>query len=230
MGHKKLGPPVYNLINIKKTIGKEIILKGISLTIEPGEFVAITGPSGSGKSSLLYILGLLDKASEGKLLLLNKEIDFNNKVELYYLRNRTIGFVFQFHYLIPELTVLENLMLPQLKAGVTPERAKEKGLALLENFGLMEKAKRRVYELSGGEMQRVAIVRSVVNEPKILLCDEPTGNLDSENSRRVLNLLKSLNENLGTTVILVTHDLKLAMEAERVIEIKDGKIENMWEN
>ncbi len=208
---------------LSKFIARERILQNIHLEIREGEFVALIGPSGSGKSSLLYLLGLLDEPSGGTLWLEGERINFADKTSLARLRRDKIGFVFQFHYLIPELTVLENVMLPLLHKGENFSTAKSKAQSLLHTLGLSGKENRPIYELSGGEMQRVSIARALSYNPKILLCDEPTGNLDSKNTLKVMELLAEINKE-GTTILLVTHDLSLTRFAHRVIEILDGQI------
>jgi len=210
------------LRDITKRVGQELILKRVSLRVDTGEFIAIIGPSGSGKSSLLYIMGLLDRPTSGTILYRNEIIEWKDAV-INRLRNQKLGFVFQFHYLIPELNVLENVMAPQLKAGRSYGEAKERALELLTRLGLDAKSKRQVFEISGGEMQRVAIARALANNPEILLCDEPTGNLDTKNTQRVMEIFEELNQE-GTTIVMVTHDMSLAERAKRVIEMRDGEI------
>ena len=209
--------------NIKKKIGDYEILKGVSLEVKKGEFLSIVGASGSGKSSLLYILGLLDKPTEGKVFLEGEEIDFGNEKRLSFLRNNKLGFIFQFHYLIPELSALENVMTPMLKRGVNFEEARERAFSVLKRLGLGGKESRKPYQLSGGEQQRVAIARAIANEPAIILADEPTGNLDSLNTRRVMEIFKELNQE-GITILMVTHERELAEETDRIVEMKDGRI------
>lgn len=209
--------------NIKKVIRGYEILKGISLSVRKGEFVSIIGASGSGKSTLLYILGLLDAPTEGKVFLEGKEVDYTNEKELSLLRNRKLGFVFQFHYLIPELTALENVIVPMLKMGKPKKEAKERGEYLLSELGLGDKLSRKPYELSGGEQQRVAIARALANEPILLFADEPTGNLDSANTKRVMDIFLKINEG-GTSIVMVTHERELAELTHRTLEMKDGKV------
>ncbi|MCS6875635.1 MAG: ABC transporter ATP-binding protein [Aquificaceae bacterium] len=211
------------LRGVKKSIGQEEILKGISLSVQKGEFVAIIGASGSGKSSMLYIMGLLDKPSEGEVFFEGKRVVFSDEAELSRLRNKSLGFVFQFHYLLPEFTLLENAMLPAIKLGVDREEARERAYELLKSLGLGGKENRRIYQISGGEMQRVAIARALMNNPSVLLADEPTGNLDSKNTQKVMEIFQQINAE-GTTVVMVTHELQLAQQAKRVVEVKDGVI------
>jgi len=212
--------------NLEKVIREEHILKGISLVIEEGDFLALIGPSGSGKSSLLYILGLLDAPTQGEIYYRDTLLNLHDKRLISRFRNQKMGFVFQFHYLIAELNVLENVMAPQLKLGRSLREAEERGRFLLERLGLKGKEKRKVYEISGGEMQRVAIARALANHPEILLCDEPTGNLDSKNTEKVMEIFEEINRE-GTTIIMVTHDLNLAKRAKRRVEMLDGEIVGM---
>lgn len=211
------------LVGIEKRVGQELILKNVSLEIEKGEFVAIIGPSGSGKSSLLYIMGLLDRPTEGKIYYKDQEIDLSKVEALSRFRNEKMGFVFQFHYLIPELDLLENVIAPQLKLGKPWQEAEERARELLERLGLKGKERRQVTEISGGEMQRVAIARALANDPELLLCDEPTGNLDSKNTERVMEIFEEINAK-GKTIVMVTHDLNLAKRAKKIISMRDGEI------
>ena len=214
---------------VKKRIKDEEILKGIDVEIYRGEFVSITGASGSGKSSLLYILGLLDPPTEGSVHLDGIKIDFKKQNELAVLRNRKVGFVFQFHYLLPEFTALENILIPMIKAGRSIKESKERSKKLLEKVGLDGKENRKPYQLSGGEQQRVAIARALANNPAIILADEPTGNLDSKNTEVVMNILLNLNRE-GTTILMVTHEQELAKKTDRTFEMKDGQIVKILKN
>ncbi|MCS7262747.1 MAG: ABC transporter ATP-binding protein [Aquificaceae bacterium] len=211
------------LRGVRKSIGQEEILKGIDLLVKRGEFVAVVGASGSGKSSMLYIMGLLDKPTYGEVFFEGDRVDFSKEKKLSELRNRRIGFVFQFHYLLPEFTLLENVMLPAVKLGVRREQAKERAYELLKSLGLAGKEHRRIYQISGGEMQRVAIARALINNPSLLLADEPTGNLDSRNTYVVMEIFKEINRG-GTTILMVTHEPHLALQAHRVVEVRDGLI------
>ncbi|MDT7911803.1 MAG: ABC transporter ATP-binding protein [Thermocrinis sp.] len=215
--------PLIRLSGIKKTVGSEQILKGIDLEIYEGEFVSIIGASGSGKSSLLYILGLLDKPTEGEVFFEGEKIDYSNDKRLSYLRNSKIGFVFQFHYLVQELSLLDNVILPAIKKGVPIKEARERAMVLLERLGLKGKENRKPYEISGGEMQRTAIARALINQPKVLLADEPTGNLDSTNTQKVMDIFKEINKS-QTTIVMVTHEIDLARQTRRIVELRDGSV------
>ena len=198
------------------------ILKGVNMSVRPGEIVAIVGPSGSGKTTLLGLIGGLDTPTSGSVVLAGQEISKLGEDKLADVRNRTIGFVFQFFNLVPTLTALENVMLPVQfddKSRFKPEkRAKE----LLDLVGLGHRLNHKPKELSGGEQQRVAIARAQANQPALLLGDEPTGNLDSERGEEILNLIQQLRRDLGLTVILVTHDPKVASRSDRILTMKDG--------
>jgi lipoprotein-releasing system ATP-binding protein len=215
--------PLIRLNGIKKTVGSEQILKGIDLEIYEGEFISIIGASGSGKSSLLYILGLLDKPTEGEVFFEDEKIDYSNDKRLSYLRNSKVGFVFQFHYLVQELSLLDNLILPAIKKGVPIKEARERAMVLLERLGLKGKENRKPYEISGGEMQRTAIARALINQPKVLLADEPTGNLDSTNTQKVMDIFKEINKS-QTTIVMVTHEIDLARQTQRIVELRDGSV------
>jgi lipoprotein-releasing system ATP-binding protein len=215
--------PLIRLSGIKKTVGSEQILKGIDLEIYEGEFVSIIGASGSGKSSLLYILGLLDKPTEGEVFFEDEKIDYSKDKRLSYLRNSKLGFVFQFHYLVQELSLLDNVILPAIKKGVPVKEARERAMVLLERLGLKGKENRKPYEISGGEMQRTAIARALINQPKVLLADEPTGNLDSTNTQKVMDIFKEINKS-QTTIVMVTHEIDLARQTKRIVELRDGSV------
>jgi lipoprotein-releasing system ATP-binding protein len=210
--------------DIKKSIGENEILKGISIQISAGDFMSIVGASGSGKSSLMYILGLLDSPTSGDVIIDGRKLDFRDAKLLSGIRNKKIGFVFQFHYLITELTAYENVLIPMLKNGFRDgDSAKERSYALLESLGLKGKEDRKPYQLSGGEQQRVAIARALANDPEIVMADEPTGNLDSKNSAMVMDVFLGLNEK-GRSILMITHEMDLARETKSVLEIKDGLI------
>ncbi|SNZ13935.1 ABC transporter ATP-binding protein [Hydrogenobacter hydrogenophilus] len=209
------------LINVKKRVGSEEILKGIDLKVHKGEFLAIIGASGSGKSSLLYIMGLLDFPTEGEVFFKGQQVSSMDSQMVSRIRNESIGFVFQFHYLLPEFTLLENVMIPMLKKGIQRPQAEERARELLKSLGLGGKEKRKIYQVSGGEMQRTAIARALANNPEVILADEPTGNLDSKNTAIVMQILQEINRS-GTTVVMVTHELELAKKANRILQMKDG--------
>ena len=202
------------------------VLSGVSLKVEPGEITAVVGPSGCGKSTLLYLLGLLDRPDQGNIFLRGKEVSDCDDKTRTTLRNQEIGFIFHFHFLIKELSALENVALPLRKAGNSIPESREKALASLTKLGLGDKSHRFANKLSGGEQQRVAIARAIVNSPSIVLADEPTGNLDSENSNKVFNLLSNLATDENLSILLVTHNNELAMKCNRVIEMRDGLITN----
>ena len=197
------------------------ILQGIDFEVVKGETVAILGPSGAGKSTLLHILGGIDKPTSGNILLNGSDIYKLSDNKRAWLRNNKIGFVFQFYHLLSEFTALENAAMPALAAG---RKAKDAAQRLLEDFGLGKRLRHRPYELSGGEQQRVAIARALINNPDILLCDEPTGNLDSKMGKEILDILFKMNRESSAVIIIVTHDKEIARNAHRVIEIKDGRI------
>ena len=199
------------------------VLKGISGEIHDGEMVSITGRSGSGKSTLLYIISSLDKPTSGDVLINQQSLFSMSKKVLHQFRNLYMGFVFQFHHLLPELTALENVMMPTMKSAFSSER-KEFALSLLQEFGIREKAGSLPSQLSGGEQQRVAIARALVMKPKYLFADEPTGNLDSANGQLVMNLFKKINKERGTTIVYVTHDQLFAQMTTRQISLVDGAI------
>jgi lipoprotein-releasing system ATP-binding protein len=224
--------PLFSAEQIKKSFfkgKKEIsVIRGVNLQIKPGELVAITGASGVGKSTLLHILGTLESPTSGKVLFGPKQENIFKLSEraLSVFRNRTLGFVFQFHYLLPEFTALENVMMPTLIAGYKKQESEKQAKALLDFVGLKDRMNHRPSELSGGEQQRVAIARAVILRPKLVMADELTGNLDSENCSMVMDLLVSLNRNTGVSVLLVTHDQALAAKMHRIIVMKDGLFVN----
>jgi putative ABC transport system ATP-binding protein len=201
-------------------------LDGIDLHIKPGEFTAIMGPSGSGKSTLLNVLGALDRPDEGRYLLGGDEVGQLDDDGASDLRNRRIGFVFQSFHLLPRLTVLENVLLPQRYALSADAEAPQRARALLSRIGLGERIDHRPGELSGGQLQRAAIARALLNQPALLLADEPTGNLDSRSALDVMALLKELNA-AGQTLVMVTHDPAIAAQAQRTIHLRDGRIEEV---
>ena len=199
-------------------------LRGVDLEIKKGEFLAIMGPSGSGKSTLLYILGLLDRPTSGKYFLEGEDVLKFSDEKLAFLRNKKFGFVFQSFHLLPKISVLENVLLPAYYNQEVPlKKAKEKALFLLEKVGLKEKINSKPNELSGGEQQRVAIARALINEPEIIIADEPTGNLDSLSGKKVMEIFSKIHQE-GKTIILVTHEEDIASYAQRKVYLKDGKI------
>ena len=219
---------VLQLINIDKSYGKKVItrvLNNINLTFYEGEFVAIIGQSGSGKSTLLNIIGSLDKPTSGDILFKGENISHFTNNEMANFRNKSIGFIFQFHFLLSEFDVLENVLMPTwIKYGSDTEKEKERALELLEYVGLKDFIDRNSSNLSGGQQQRVAIARALMNNSDIILADEPTGNLDSESSKQIYKLLREINRKFKTTCIIVTHDPRISDMCDRVIEIMDGKI------
>ena len=215
-----------NLIK-KYSLGEVEIsaLRGVSLNVNEGELISVIGPSGSGKSTLMYILGCLDTPTSGEYFLDGVNVSQLQDIELAKIRNQKIGFVFQTFNLLPHLTVLENVLLPvQYTPSADIRKARERAIELLGQFGLENRVKNRPTQLSGGEMQRVAIARALINNPKILLADEPTGNLDSKTGLEILKIFKELHKE-GMTEIIVTHDLNITKFTERIIRIKDGLID-----
>ena len=204
--------------------GKVEALKGIDLDISDGETLAVVGVSGSGKSTLLHILGTLDQPSDGEVYYGNINIFKQNDNELAAFRNREIGFVFQFHYLLPEFSALENVMIPCLINGINSDRAREMSLDVLKRVGLEHRLEHRPGELSGGEQQRVVIARAVVLKPKVILADEPTGNLDLDTGVSILDLFLMLNADYGITSVLVSHNMEITKRLNRRIRLSDGKI------
>jgi len=200
------------------------VLKGIDLEIYEGEVVAIMGPSGVGKSTLLHILGVLDRPTKGRVLIDDKDIFQNNDRKLAEYRNTEVGFVFQFHHLLPEFSALENVMLPGMIAGINKDMVRNRAIELLTEVGLEERLDHRPNELSGGEQQRVAVARALINSPRLLLADEPSGNLDRQSAETLHQLFWELNKKLNQTLIIVTHNVELAQQANRVIELFDGRV------
>jgi lipoprotein-releasing system ATP-binding protein len=203
------------------------LIDNVDLTIEQGEFVAITGPSGSGKSSLLYMLGLLDQPTEGEVEILEKPTSRMTDGEKAEIRLHSIGYIFQFHYLLPEFTALNNVLMPMKTLGkLSAQEMRARGIELLTSLGLGDQINKRPFQLSGGQCQRVAIARALANDPAIIVGDEPTGNLDSVSTQQVFNILLELS-NKGRTVCVVTHDLGLAAKADRQVRLVDGKIDKI---
>jgi len=200
------------------------VLHGVSLEIYRSEFVAIVGSSGSGKTTLLHLLGGLDQPSSGEVLLLGKDFSKCNEVERGTLRNRHIGFVYQFHHLLPEFTALENVCMPLLLRNESIDSAIAAATALLDRVGLTARLEHKPSELSGGERQRVAMARALVTRPSVVLADEPTGNLDHETSSSIQSLLRELNADLGISFVTVTHDITLASRAQRILKMESGRL------
>jgi len=209
---------------IHKSYGQLSVLKGIDLEINRGEIVAIVGASGAGKSTLLHVLGTLDTPDKGKVLIDNKDVFVQSAKKLAAFRNHAIGFVFQFHNLLPEFSALENVIIPGLINGRDEKKIRQRAMELLSMLGLKERADHKPSELSGGEQQRTAVARALINEPVLLLADEPSGNLDSRNAAELHNLFFQLRKELNQTFVIVTHNEELAKMADRKIEIKDGQI------
>jgi lipoprotein-releasing system ATP-binding protein len=200
------------------------ILTGLSLAVDPGEMVGITGVSGSGKSTLLHLIGGMDRPDRGSIRILDRELSSLGASELSGFRNRTIGFVFQFHHLLPEFTALENVMMPLLLRGTAPQEAAEAARALLADVGLEKRSHHRPGELSGGEQQRVALARALIGKPRLLLADEPTGNVDPHTGQAIAALFLALHAKHGLTSIIVTHNDRLAQICSRVYRLDNGKL------
>jgi ABC-type lipoprotein export system ATPase subunit len=200
------------------------VLRGVNLEIARGEFLALRGASGSGKSTLLHLIGGLDSPNSGEIFFDGQDIAKFSETELTQFRNRRIGFIFQSYHLLPGLNALENVCLPARIGRTAADIAEKRGRELLEQVGLKDRIEHKPYELSGGEQQRVALARALVTEPKLILADEPTGNLDSHTGAEIIELLKGLCVKKGTTLVIATHDAKLATSAQRVLELVDGRI------
>ncbi len=220
--------PVLEARDVVRVLPGEVpvtLVAGITLSIGAGEFVAITGPSGSGKSSLLYLLGLLDRPTEGAVLVEGRDTGDLSAAEMARLRLEKLGFVFQFHFLLPEFSALANVLIPMRKLGRFGDaEMRDRALALLGRLGLEDQAHKRPDQLSGGQRQRVAIARALANDPKVVLADEPTGNLDTKNAQIVFDIFSGLARDSGTTVVTVTHDEHLAAQATRRVHLVDGRL------
>ena len=210
--------------NIKKSFGSLQVLNGIDLHIGKGEIVSIVGPSGAGKTTLLQIIGTLDKPDSGSVTVDGIDVGNLSSAKLSDFRNRHLGFVFQFHQLLPEFTALENIMIPAFIAGKGQKEAKEKAMELLSFMGLEDRASHKPNELSGGEKQRIAVARALVNNPAVILADEPSGSLDTKNKTELHRLFFDLRDRFGQTFVIVTHDETLAATTDRTIHMKDGMI------
>lgn len=212
--------------DLSKKYGSLTVLKSVNVSIKKGEILGITGPSGAGKSTLLQILGTLDFAENGSLEFDGKDLLSLSPKKIAKFRNENIGFIFQFHHLLPEFTALENVCMPALISGLEKKDAEEKALKLLKTLGLEHRINHKPNELSGGEHQRVSVARALINNPSVIFADEPSGNLDTENARDLHQLFHSLRDEYGQTFVIVTHNHELANMADRVIEMRDGQIVN----
>jgi lipoprotein-releasing system ATP-binding protein len=211
---------------LEKSYGDLAVLKGIDISIERGEIVSIVGASGAGKSTLLHILGTLDTPDKGKVVIHSKDVFNQSARNLASFRNKSIGFVFQFHNLLPEFSALENVMIPGLIASGDERKIKDRANSLLEMLGMKDRIQHKPSELSGGEQQRVAVARAMINAPDLILADEPSGNLDSKNAVDLHNLFFQLRKDIGQTFVIVTHNEQLATMSDRKIELKDGRIKS----
>lgn len=213
-------------IDLSKNYGNLAVLKSVDVSIKKGEILSITGPSGAGKSTLLQILGTLDKTDSGALKFNDTNISSYNPKKIAKFRNENIGFIFQFHHLLPEFSALENVSMPALIKGIEKKDAEKKAIKLLKILGLENRLDHKPNELSGGEQQRVSVARALVNNPAVIFADEPSGNLDTKNARDLHELFLKLRDDFGQTFVIVTHNIELAKMADRVIEMKDGHIVN----
>jgi lipoprotein-releasing system ATP-binding protein len=224
------GAPLLLLEGVTKVYGSRVAtraLRGIDLRIDAGEFVALTGPSGSGKSTLLNIIGLLDRPTEGTLTFQGRDTGKLDDAAITALRGKAIGFVFQFHHLLPAFTALENVMMPLLAQRRRPDaEMRKRAASLLDDVGLSDRAMYPASDLSGGQQQRVAVARSLVTQPPLVLADEPTGNLDTESGEQVFALLRKRNEQRGTAFVIVTHDERLAARCDRIVHMVDGRVDS----
>lgn len=214
---------IYNTNNVEYHI-----LKDINIDIQENEFVSIIGPSGAGKSTLLYMIGTLDIPSSGEILYFNQKSTLNleklKQTDLNNFRNKNLGFIFQFHHLLPEFSVFENIMMPVYLGNENLKEAEQRAISLMEYAGIIELKDKMPSQISGGEQQRVAIIRALINNPDLILADEPTGNLDSENSKIILNMLKKIQRDFNVTIIVATHSDYIANASDRIIKIADGRV------
>jgi len=227
--------PLLSVVGLEKTYRKHAeeikVLRGLDLDVAEGEFLSVVGASGSGKSTMLHLMGTLDKPDDGAIYLEGRRIDTLPTAKRDQLRNQTFGFIFQFYHLLPELSTLENVLMPQMiRLGLFSWLAAKRGLRkramqMLDRVGLSHRLKHRPKELSGGEMQRAAIARALINQPRILLADEPTGNLDSANGAHIMGLLRDLNRDDNLTIVMVTHNQELARASDRSVRMTDGRLE-----
>lgn len=216
-----------DLKNIRKSFGSLEVLKGIDLHIDKGEVVSIVGPSGAGKTTLLQIMGTLDRPDSGGVVVDSVDVSSLKQKKLSDFRNLHVGFVFQFHQLLPEFTAIENIMIPAFIAGKSPKEAKQRAMELLDFMALSDRATHKPNELSGGEKQRVAVARALVNNPAVILADEPSGSLDTKNKTELHQLFFDLRDKFGQTFVIVTHDEQLASITDRTIHMRDGRIEDV---
>ena len=200
------------------------ILRNVNFSVRAGEKIAIVGASGSGKSTLLHLLGSLDKPTSGQVLIENKDVNVLSETERCRLRNRLLGFVYQFHHLLPEFTAQENVAMPSLVRGTSPAQAMGQARVLLEKVGMIRRLDHKPSELSGGERQRAAIARAIINEPRCILADEPTGNLDKSTAEQVIQVMLRLNKEYSTSLVVVTHDMSLASKMDKIYTIEDGRL------
>ncbi len=216
---------ILELTNIRKSYGDTEVLHGLSFSLEKGSFTSIIGQSGSGKSTLLNILGTLDKASSGELVIDGVATSILKGKKLALLRNQTLGFIFQFHHLLPEFSALENILMPiKISKGNVTKEDLDWAEELIEVVGLSKVKNNNALKMSGGQQQRTAIARALMNKPKLILADEPTGNLDSDTAEAIYNLMRDINKKYNTSFLIITHDQAIAQKADRIIEIKDGNI------
>ena len=225
-----MAEPILSVEQVTREYGERVrtrALAGVDVILNPGEFVALIGPSGSGKSTLLNIIGLLDRPTSGRVILVGTDTSHVDEGGLTVLRARTLGFVFQFHHLLPAFTAVENVMLPEwADRGIPTRDMRTRAEAILDAVGLSDRAHFNITDLSGGQQQRVAIARALVRRPPLVLADEPTGNLDTQSSHEIFELMRRFNRELGTTFLIVTHDPRIADRCDRIIEIVDGRVKS----